>query len=636
MRNNLLPILAKVAVITAAAVWYSHRPTDRSVDTTVVCEVSAGHQSSCSCGKSFPIDVPTLSAATNPVELTSLKNGPFREQLEKLPRELQDRVLSRFEERPALLNDLDSLRVDPNGELFYACPGYEPMGTKAGASAARELAAMVSETGESVPISAPPLLHSRAGAEHVLFLDFNGHVVEGTAWNLRSCSSWDCRPYDTDGNESTFSASEQEDIIEIWERVAEDFAPFDIDITTEEPTEWDRFTGRVLITPWTDKNGKSCPHNLYGGMAYLDKFGLDSYSRYSPVWVADYEYSVAASFIAEAISHEFGHNLRLTHDGINGSGYCPGHENGAISWGPIMGTGYYRDVSQWSKGDYYNASNSEDDLSRIAKLLSYRADDYGDDAAHAAPLEVSSLGSVMQKGIIEQTDDPDVFYFSTDAGDVSIEAMPFRSASGTWGGNLDIRLELYDAFGTLVAESNPDSEAMAAVSTWVSSGAYYLHVKTSGAGDPMNSPPSGYTSYGSLGQYELSGRITADIDSDEMPDHWEVDYFGGISNAVAAVDSDGDGVNNLSEYISGHDPTNADSFFEMTGFETLNAGHTSFIVNWNAVSGRVYCVLWSHDLAGMPFTNISGVLPYPVSSFTDATERAELQNFYRVDVRLWK
>ena len=43
------------------------------------------------------------------------------------------------------------------------------------------------------------------------------------------------RVYDTDGNATSFSAAEISSISEIWARVAEDFAPFNINVTTVEP-----------------------------------------------------------------------------------------------------------------------------------------------------------------------------------------------------------------------------------------------------------------------------------------------------------------------------------------------------------------------------------------------------------------
>ena len=39
-------------------------------------------------------------------------------------------------------------------------------------------------------------------------------------------------PFDTDGTPSTFSASELAVVQDAWQRVAEDYAPFDVDVTT--------------------------------------------------------------------------------------------------------------------------------------------------------------------------------------------------------------------------------------------------------------------------------------------------------------------------------------------------------------------------------------------------------------------
>ncbi|KAF6263053.1 hypothetical protein COO60DRAFT_1635476 [Scenedesmus sp. NREL 46B-D3] len=38
-----------------------------------------------------------------------------------------------------------------------------------------------------------------------------------------------------DGDRSTFNAEELADIVAVWRAVAEDFAPFDVDVTTVDP-----------------------------------------------------------------------------------------------------------------------------------------------------------------------------------------------------------------------------------------------------------------------------------------------------------------------------------------------------------------------------------------------------------------
>ncbi|HSR87552.1 MAG TPA: S8 family serine peptidase, partial [Pontiella sp.] len=124
-----------------------------------------------------------------------------------------------------------------------------------------------------------------------------------------------------------------------------------------------------------------------------------------------------------------------------------------------------------------------------------------------------------------------------------------------------------------------------------------------------------------------------DLDGDGLPNFWEVAYFADPTSAVASADSDGDGENNLSEYISGHVPTNPASYFSITNMGVTSTNEFSFILSWETVSGRVYGVNWT-DILTNSFTNISGDLPYPAGSYTDTVERIGPQHFYRIDVRL--
>jgi hypothetical protein len=499
----------------------------------------------------------------------------------------------------------------------------------------------------AVPIALPPVFHSRPGSTNILFLDFNGAVVTNTAWNSYpdfATPSWDCRPYSIDADETTFSVSEQQAIQTLWERVAEDYAPFDVDVTTEQPLVWNRYTGHVLITPGTDKNGLACPHDGAGGVAFVDVFGEPDYSYdyagecASPAWVLNYESAGYAEFEAEAASHEMGHNLALSHDGTRKDPYYGGHENGSIGWGPIMGTGYDRDVSQWCKGDYSHANNSEDDLAIISSQIHYRPDDFADDRLSADFLSLGPTGLVYQVGIVEQSTDVDVFRFSASSGVVDISVSPYRdSISTTWGGNLDVVLELYDELGLLIATNNPTLETRADLSVVVNSGVYFLHIRATGVGSPLQKPsPNGYLQYGSLGQYTITGNITInlDLDGDGLPNIWEFDYFGDVTNAVATADSDGDGQSNLGERIAGFDPTNALSVFRIEEFTLSPSNGAPVFITWNPVAGRVYNVKWTDDLILMPFGDISSDLPYTQNSYTDAVERIGPVHFYQVEVRL--
>jgi hypothetical protein len=577
-----------------------------------------------------------------------LPAGRLKEVLSKMPDALRERVIDRMEALEIPAEDYTSLRVHPRGELYYVC---DHSGAPHASPAAFALVAQTTDADDpfthAVSIASPPVFHSRPGAANVLFLDFNGHVVTNTAWNSDpewNVASWDCRPYALDGDDATFSVAEQEAIRTIWKRVAEDYAPFDVDVTTEQPVVWTRYTGHVLITPGKDKNGVSCPHDGYGGIAFVDVFGEPFYSydyggaAYSPAWVLNYENPGGVEYEAEAASHEMGHNLALSHDGKQNEAYYEGHENGQISWGPIMGTGYDRNVSQWSKGDYRQANNTEDDLAIIASQLFYRPDLVGDDPLSAVPLGMNGAGSIWQVGVVEQTLDRDVFSFTTSSGLVELAVSPFLDEeSATWGGNADLVLELYDADGLLVATNNPAQAAGAEISLVLESGTYYLAVRSTGAGDPFGAPqPSGYTRYGSIGQYTLSGQVPVDADADDdgLPDEWEIDYFMSPTNTLPGADPDGDGLDNYGEFIAGTNPTNPASSFTATLSPAASNGAVPVVLSWQPVTGRVYGVQWSDGLLFTPFTNISGELAYPTGAFTDTVERIDEQQFYRLEVKL--
>ncbi len=91
-------------------------------------------------------------------------------------------------------------------------------------------------------------------------------------------------------------------------------------------------------------------------------FDTTNSASYQPAWIFPQSLGNDRKSIAEAVSHEVGHTLGLTHDGVNGrTSYYGGH----ATWAPIMGVGYSRPITQWSEGDYKGANNDQDDLSVI-------------------------------------------------------------------------------------------------------------------------------------------------------------------------------------------------------------------------------------------------------------------------------
>src|SRR5207249_904895 len=131
-------------------------------------------------------------------------------------------------------------------------------------------------------------------------------------------------------------------------------------------------------------------------------------------------------YIAEAVSHEVGHTLGLNHDGTSTVGYYSGQGN----WAPIMGVGYYHEVTQWSKGEYADANNTQDDLAIIQGYISYRADDHGNTIGTATPLTGPDISA---SGVIEKSTDVDMWSPRvTMPGCLQVSRPQSRQARITW------------------------------------------------------------------------------------------------------------------------------------------------------------------------------------------------------------
>ncbi|WNB77785.1 PKD domain-containing protein [Methylomonas koyamae] len=391
--------------------------------------------------------------------------------------------------------------IDESGRLLYI--DSLPQGDAGGQEATATAPAEAGSGGMSVASSTDAFaLHSKAGANRVIYLDFNGHVASATAWNSGTLTA---PAYDIDGNPAAFSATELNNIKQIWQRVAEDYAPFDVDVTTEEPSSDKLFrtaaddgqygTRAVITRSMPQLCNQAC-----GGVAYVNVYSYYSASkpdRYQPAWVfLDKLGNGFPKYVAEAVSHEVGHNLNLSHDGNASTSYYSGHGSGATGWGPIMGVGYYKPVTQWSKGEYPGANNLQDDISVIhAAGTPLRVDDYANNSAGAGPIAGDS-SAVNQSGIIERSSDVDVFAFNTGGGGVQFNAAPDSVSQ-----NLDIQLKLLDGKGATVQQANPADSLAASVSAVLNPGQYYLQIEGVGFGDLV----SGYSDYGSLGRYQISG-----------------------------------------------------------------------------------------------------------------------------------
>ncbi|WP_460815362.1 M12 family metallo-peptidase [Nocardioides korecus] len=398
--------------------------------------------------------------------------------------------------------------VGRNGSLFYLDPAAHRVeagaATTSGPSTTARLALPADQTFK---------LHSNPGSTHKIFLDMDGAYVSGTGWNYNGLAAGSVAG--VNGGGSTFTEAQDAWIQEVWRQVSEDYAPFDIDVTTEDPgvagytrsSDTDTAYGtHVVFTMNSATKSKLCNGVNCLGLAMVGTFDLvDSAGVYQPAWVFA-DATTNATIAAQGAAHEAGHTLGLSHDGTKTAG-AGSYYAGTAAWGPIMGFATNRALSQWSKGEYADANETQDDLAVIAANgAPLKADDHGDTTATADQLGAAT--SYAATGIISTRTDVDVF-----AVDRACTGTFTASASGIGAQTaLDLSLSLRDSTGAQVAFNNPasgntggswpQSTGMnAAISTTLGAGRYYLTVDGVGAGDPTK---TGYSDYASLGQYTLA------------------------------------------------------------------------------------------------------------------------------------
>lgn len=121
---------------------------------------------------------------------------------------------------------------------------------------------------------------------------------------------------------------------------------------------------------------------------------------------------------------------------------------------------------------------------------------------------------------------------------------------------------------------------------------------------------------------------------DGLPDDWQVTHFGPDSaTAGPTLDPDGDGRNNLLEYLAGTTPTLGTSVFSVRIENVADQSAQQAIVFGPVAAGRTYRVLASTDLTAPSWADISGALTGTSGnlSFADSTAGAP-SKFYRVQI----
>jgi hypothetical protein len=401
-----------------------------------------------------------------------------------------------------------NVRIAPVDINKVVCVDYnKPLGY-------REAPSTPSLKGATNATAATVSLQSLPGARGCVLLDVDGYALPaGTGWN--------------NGNAYNAPSANMTDanVQAMWELVSEDYRPFSMNVTTDENvfnSYPKNMRMRCVVSPGS---GSTIAPNA-GGVAFLTSFKTNDDT---PCWVfmSDPKYG------GEAASHEVGHTLGLSHDGrLNpDEGYYDGRDN-AGAWAPIMGAGYYKAVTHWSRGEYGRANNQEDDLAIMSGAtynVGYRADDHSNGTSGATNLARSG-SSLTGQGLVERTSDQDYFTFSTSGGLVS-----FTVNTVSRYGNLDIVARLFNSSGTSLGtyDTAGGGNLNVSFSTSLGAGTYYLQIDGTSSGNPAT---DGYSDYGSLGAFSISGSAPAPTSSAGVATFYKDCNNGGTAVALPVGD----------------------------------------------------------------------------------------------------
>ena len=337
-----------------------------------------------------------------------------------------------------------------------------------------------------------PVLNSYPSAPVTIYLDFDGEYVTGTSWNWNG-------PINAQPPALTTAT-----IREIFERVAEDYRIFNVNITTDSnvynAAPFHRKT-RIIITPTNSWYGSSA-----AGLSFVSSY---LWADATPGWVFSHILNNTAKYIAEACSHEIGHTLGLQHQStydancVKTSEYSPGQGSGEIGWAPIMGVGYNKNLTTWHYGTNAVGCNViQNDIAKITSAstgITLRPDEHGDTHTDATNILLSGV-SFSISGIVNQATDKDVFKLVMNTTqNLRLIAMPKNVGNGNDGANIDIRITLLNAQADTIAQYNPSLLLNVGIDTNLVQGIYYIVAE---GVDNAN-----LRDYGSLGYYSLTGSL---------------------------------------------------------------------------------------------------------------------------------
>jgi fibronectin type 3 domain-containing protein len=378
------------------------------------------------------------------------------------------------------------LTVGPDGQVIPDADGDYTVGSPAIFDPGFVSPAGATSTSTSGTTAAIPALSSRPGAPASLYLNFGGDNV----------SSW--LGY-SPGTVPAFSGTSAT-MEEIWQEVAENYSPFNINVTTVQPT-----SGEVSQID-VGGNG-SWTGGTYGGIAQVG--GISGSSPSNPVRGFVFPDNLGGGYywyVADGATHESGHTMGLQHQSSwSGSTKTAEYQQGpGDGTAPTMGVSYYASRSMWWYGLNTNDVYQNDMSVISSNPFGYASLATGSTASTAHPLAASG-GSLSASGVLESMTQTDDWSFSTSGGAISFTVSdPYSSGLGATYGNLHPKLEITDSSGNVVAGwQDPDSGSV----SWSGSlpaGSYRIVVGSHGISSLASANNYGFD----VGTYTISGTLS--------------------------------------------------------------------------------------------------------------------------------